>query len=198
MRRIVRPALFVLPLLLCLTGALPSAGWATDLYKAGDWPSLATDQIASKIGDSVTVVIYEDSTATNTTQKSKSRGGHIAGQVSAGSSVNESGQITAAGGLDSTGQTGRAGKMVAQISVVVDAILTNGDLHVAGEQYLNINGERTHIRLKGRVRRNDITTANTVLSTRLSDVSIDYDGSGFVAQGSRAPIASRIFHWLGL
>lgn len=170
---------------------------AADLVAGRNWPSLAGDRNANRVGDSLTVQIYESATATNSTQNSTKKGGSFGGQISAGTRFNESGQLSTTGSLQSTGQTGRAGTMVAQISVVVDGIMPNGDLHVAGEQTLNINGERTHIRLKGRVRPSDISTGNTVLSTRLADAAIDYDGSGFVTQ-DKPGVVGRVFRWLGL
>ena len=77
-------------------------------------------------------------------------------------------------------------------------MLPNGDLRVAGDQTISINGEAAHIAIRGRVRRVDITSENVVLSTRLADVLIDYNGSGFVSrQAAPGPIA-RIFNWLGV
>lgn len=178
--------------------ASPMAARAGDLYVPSDWPALASDRSAGRVGDSLTVVIYETSTATNETQSSNKKAGRIGGQITAGTSLNEAAAVTGTGSLDSSGQTGRTGRMVAQISVVVDAVLPNGDLHVAGEQTLNVNGEQTHIKLRGRVRRADITATNTVLSSRLADVLIDYDGSGFVSKGGKRGVVGRLFHMLGL
>lgn len=178
--------------------AAPAAGLADDLYPRDGWSALASDRVADRVGDSLTVVIYENATASNSTQSGALRTRTLGGQVSGGTSFNESGQLGLTGRSDSTNQTGRIGKMMAQISVGVDAVLPNGDLRVSGEQVLNINGEHTRIRLRGRVRRADISGGNTVLSTRLAEAAIDYDGSGFAAPGQRRGIASRVFRFLGL
>lgn len=180
--------------------ALLSAGTASaaDLYAKGEWPALASDRQANQVGDSLTVLIFETATATNTTQSGTDRQTRLAGQVSGGPSFNESGQLSLNGAFDGRGQTGRSGRIVAQISVVVDEVLPNGDLHVSGEQFLNINGERTRLKLKGRVRRADISAANAVVSTRLADVVIDYDGSGFTSRSAKPGILNRIFNMLGL
>ena len=95
------------------------------------------------------------------------------------------------------GCTGRSGGMVAQISVTVESVLPNGDLKVAGEQQLNINGDKTNIRIRGRVRQADISN-NAVLSNRLADAMIDYDGTGFVTNSAKPGLVARIFNWLGL
>jgi len=80
----------------------------------------------------------------------------------------------------------------------VESVLPNGDFQVAGQQTLVISGERTFIRLRGRVRRADISSGNAIVSTRLADAQIDYDGSGYVSRSGRPGPATRIFSWLGL
>jgi flagellar L-ring protein precursor FlgH len=170
---------------------------AADLYTPGAWPALASDRAPERVGDSLTVVIYENSTAINSSQNGSRRTNRITAQARAGSS--DEGLTADLGGtFDAAAQTGRTGKLIAQISVTVQEVLPNGDLRVAGEQLLNINGEHTRIKLRGRVRRADVTGENTVLSTRLADAAIDYDGSGFVSRSSGPGVVKTIFNWLGL
>lgn len=197
MSRSVTPsALVAVALSSALAVSAPAA--AADLYVGSEWPALASDRQASQVGDSLTVLIFENAIASNSAQVGTDRGSRVSGNVSGGQTFNESGQVALSGEFDGRGQTARSGKIVAQISVVVDAVLPNGDLHVSGEQLLNINGERTRLKLKGRVRRADITASNAVISTRLADVTIDYDGSGFVSRSARPGVVNRIFNWLGL
>ncbi|HEX8232320.1 MAG TPA: flagellar basal body L-ring protein FlgH [Caulobacteraceae bacterium] len=184
---------------LLLGGALQAPhAKAADLYSQGGWSALASDQTAARIGDALTVMIYETATASNTAKSGTSKGTGIGGQIAAGSSFSEGAQANLNSRYDSTALTGREGRMMAQISVTVDAVLPNGDLHVRGEQVLNISGERTKIRIQGRVRRADISSGNAVLSTRIADAAIDYDGTGFVTRGSKPGLVSRLFNMLGL
>jgi flagellar L-ring protein FlgH len=190
-RRVVAAAL------LAVLIATPFSLRAEDLYKRGNWAALASDRMAERVGDSLTIVISETSQASNSAQTDVKKKRGLSGLISGGNSVN-SGQISLSGRYDGSRQTDRAGTMVAQISVVVDEVLPNGDLHVSGQQVININGEHTNIKLKGRVRRADIEAGNTVLSTRLADAAIDYDGTGFVNRHTKSRIATRILNWLGL
>ncbi|PVM82853.1 flagellar basal body L-ring protein FlgH [Caulobacter radicis] len=171
---------------------------ASDLYKPSNWSAMASDRQAEQVGDTLTVVIYESSSATNSAQTGSRKNHRVSGDARSGSTGGKSAQLNLGGEYEGSGQTGRSGKLLAQISVTVDAVLPNGDLHVAGEQVLNINGDRTFIRLKGRARRNDISRDNAIVSSRLADVMIDYDGSGFVARSGKPGAAARIFNWLGL
>lgn len=171
---------------------------ASNLYKDGVWAALASDRPAARVGDSLTVIIDETSTATNSARNGARKQSHFGGQVAGGSSFNTSGSLEMGSGFEGSGQTERVHKMIAQISVVVDEVLSNGDLHVTGAQALKINGEHTNIRIKGRVRPADIASDNSVLSTRLADATIDYDGTGFIDSNDRPGIVTRALSWLGL
>jgi hypothetical protein len=70
------------------------------------------------------------------------------------------------------------------VTTLVDQVFPNGDLHVSGTQTLNLNGEKTDIRIQGRVRVADISADNSVLSSRLAEAKIDYTGSGFVTRSA--------------
>ena len=185
-------------LALVLGAALAAPAAAENLYARGNWPALASDRPAERVGDSLTVVIDQNSVASNSAQNGTAKSTNLSGQVTATKSYNRSASLALSGDFSGSGQTGRADKMLAQISVVVDAILPNGDLHVAGEQTLNINGEHIKIRIRGRLRRADISSSNTVQSTSLADASIDYDGTGFVSRSSKPGPVARFFNWLGV
>ena len=182
-----------------LVGALAAAPVAAeDLYAKGEFAALASDRQAAQVGDILTVLIFESATATNSSQNGTDRQTRVAGQVQGGQTFNESGALSVSGEFDNRGQTTRSGRIVAQISVIVEEVLPNGDLRVAGEQVLNLNGERTRLKLRGRVRRADIGAGNTVVSSRLANATIDYDGSGFVSRSASPGIVGRIFNFLGL
>jgi flagellar L-ring protein precursor FlgH len=183
--------------------ACSGAANATDIAGQGNWSSLASDRVAHNVGDVLTVVVYENATATGTAENTTDRSNSLGGQLSAGTASS----LTSFGGsanlglshtADSGGTTTRAGNMVGEISVTIDSVLPNGDLHVAGTQVLNINGEKTRIAVKGEVRTADVSPSNIILSTSLANATIDYDGAGIVSQSSKPGILTRVFNWLGL
>ena len=170
---------------------------AADLYRSDNWSAMASDRNAHRVGDILTVVIYENASAIDTASSSSKKSSNVSGQIAADNNFNHSGKLGLQSNSEDSGTTGRSGGMVAQISVTVDDVLSNGDLRVSGTQELNINGDKTNIRIKGRVRLADISN-NAVLSSRLADATIDYDGIGFVSSSARPGILTRIFNWLGL
>jgi flagellar L-ring protein precursor FlgH len=88
--------------------------------------------------------------------------------------------------------------MAAQLSASVTEVMPNGDLVIAGWQALNISGERINIRVSGRVRAEDINADNAILSSRLADAKIEYDGKGFASRSAKPGIIQRIFNLFGL
>jgi len=187
--------LAAIALLGCVLGETPLH--AADLYKSDNWAAMASDRNAHKVGDILTIIVYESSNATDSANSSSKRASSFGGQISADAAFNHSANLGLHNDSDNAGSTGRSGGMVAQLSVTVDDIFPNGDLHVSGAQELNINDNKTHIRIKGRVRLADISN-NAVLSTRLADAMIDYNGQGFVTNAAKPGILTRIFNWLGL
>ncbi len=177
---------------------MPAEAGANDLFNANSFSSLASDRNARRVGDIITVVIDENATATNTAVSNLSKNSNLNGQISGGPTFSEAGNLNLADTSNNSGTTRRSGTMLAEISATVDDVLPNGDLHVVGSQVLNINGERTNIRVKGRVRLADISGSNAVLSSDLADAAIDYDGSGFVSNSAQPGIITRVLNWLGL
>ena len=133
---------------------LPGWGAAESLYQEGSFRPLTADNKAFRVGDSLTIQVFENSSATN--------------------------------------------KLLATLTVTVTEVLPNRELRVAGEQLLTVNEELQKVNLEGRVRPQDISDGNVVLSTRLADARITYVGEGDVSERARRSAWRRIFDWLGL
>jgi flagellar L-ring protein precursor FlgH len=186
--------------ILGLAAGLAFAGTAgaDDLYRPDAFSTLAADRTASVAGDLLTVIVYENASASNSASTNTKKDNTVGGRVAAGAGFDESASLGFGGKSDNAGSNARSGKMIAQIGATVEQVLPNGDLRISADQEIAIGGERSHIRLEGRVRRADISAANTILSNRITDARIEYDGKGFASNGARPGIISRIFNWLGL
>lgn len=177
--------------------ALPGAALADNLYRGSNWPAMSTDRKASRVGDVLTVVVYENAESSNTTKSDSKRNTQLGGSLSAGR-VNENGNLNFGGGYAGGGGVQRSDRVVAQISVTVRHVLPNGDMEVSGQQNMRLNGEATLIGIEGRVRPEDILSDNRVLSSRLADAKVIYDGKGFVAKSAKPGLINRVFRFLGL
>ncbi|MGU7783226.1 flagellar basal body L-ring protein FlgH [Burkholderia sp. PU8-34] len=177
---------------------LPAVGVTADLYQGSTYQPLTADRRASKPGDIVTVLVFENSSASNSADTSTKSNVGLQGSVSTMYAGQNALQFGVGDNYGGKGQIQRAGKLLAQLSVNVVDVTPAGDLLVAGNQAIDVNGEKTQIRLEGRVRPVDIAANNTVLSARLADAKIDYVGEGFITDRSKPGLIPRFLAWLGL
>ncbi|WP_332879663.1 flagellar basal body L-ring protein FlgH [Massilia sp. S19_KUP03_FR1] len=180
---------------LLATLAFPAA--ADDLYNEKTFRPLAADKRAHLPGDVLTVLIYENSSATTSADTTLKRSNDVSLRANA-DQHSHAAAVGMGNDFNGGGSVQRQGKLLAQMSVSVTGVAPNGDLLVAGEQLLEINSDRQRIRVEGRVRPLDITEANAVLSSRLADAKISYLGDGDLSNRQRPGLWSRLFNWVGL
>lgn len=175
-----------------------AAASATSLYNEATYRALTADNKAFRVGDVLTVQVFENSSASATADTGTRRKnnlnaelGHVAGRVAQTSA-------SVSGDFDGGGQTQRSNRVLITLSVTVREVLPNGDLRVGGEQMLMINSEQQRVTLEGRVRPQDVSDGNVVLSTRLADARITYLGEGEVSQRQQRAWWRKLLDWAGL
>ena len=182
-------------LLALLTGV--NAVHAENLYEEESYRSLISDRRAHKVGDVLTVLVVENSSATATAGTGTDKSNDLGFRFSI-PNRQESSSLGLEEGFDGQGKIARSGKLLAQISVTVKDISQNGDLLISGDQLIEINEEKQSINLQGKVRAIDIDERNTVLSTRIAEAKIKYVGDGVLAESQHKGWLSRIISFLGL
>lgn len=156
---------------------------------------LAADHRAYRLGDVVTVFVLEDTEARS--QAATDAASDLDMNVGLSSPSTQYNATLGIGGSNSGGaQTTRLGELRTQISVRVIAVEPDGRLRIAGEQTLQVNGERQQIRLSGVIRPEDISAENTVLSHRIADANLELLGVGVVSESQKQSIFYRLFKWL--
>ena len=181
-----------------LCAALSFAAGADEgssLYRAQEFRALVTDHRASKIGDSLVVLVYETAAATNqaATQVNKKT------SISLGASDNHNsigGKLNTGNEADGGGVEKRSGEVLARVSATVIGIAPNGDLQIEGRQHISLNNEKQMITVSGSVRPSDIDTYNAVLSTRIADADIRFTGQGLLSSREKPGFITRFFNWL--
>jgi flagellar L-ring protein FlgH len=161
--------------------ALVTTAGAESLYNEGTYRPLAGDNKAHRVGDTLTVQVYEQSSGTTTTDTSTQRTNNLNAGVTTFSGKQFNGAGAVSGSFDGGGTTQRSNKLLATLSVTVREVLPNGDLKVSGQELLTVNGEEHKANLEGRVRPQDISGDNVVQSTRLADARISYAGDGVLS-----------------
>ncbi len=167
----------------------------------GQNQSLFTDIKAHKVGDILTVLIYEQNRAsqqvqakTEKTTKFSAKGGPGVGTLDFLPLFGVDG--TSKGTHDGKGENIRNGSLQAKMSVTVIEVKPNGDLIIEGSRTIGISGDRETLALTGVVRQKDITPDNTIDSYLIADAEIHYTGKGSATTGSRPGPLMRFLNWL--
>jgi flagellar L-ring protein precursor FlgH len=171
--------------------------WADGLYQPGQFQSLTSDRRAYRPGDILTVQIVENSSAQTTADTKTEKNGAVNLALKT-PSIDKSAAVQLSDQFSGGGSIQRSGRLLAQVTAVVQSVYPNGLLHVKGEQTIEMNNEKQEIRLEGNVRPVDITDGNTVLSTRIADAKISYIGDGILGEKQRPGILTRFLTWLGI
>jgi flagellar L-ring protein precursor FlgH len=178
--------------------AVSSEALSEQLFNPNASTALISDRRAALPGDLITVLITENSSATNSATTSTAKGIGLGGQLTSLKGHQAGAQGSLNNSFDGQGSVERSGKVLAQISVRVESVMPNGDLLVAGTQAIDINGEKTNIRVKGRIRPADIASDNSIPSTRLADAMIGYDGVGYVSDTVQPGWIPKLWNWVKL
>lgn len=180
-----------------LAAASLSITAAAQEVRQNRWANVASDLKAAGVGDILTVVVYQSAEARNAADSGARRQRGVEGKIR-GRSHEESGEIDLNSNFAGHGESRRSESFITKISVSVADVLPNGDLTIAGEQIMKVNGEKTTIQIRGRVRPVDISSDNQILSTRIADAQINYHGEGFVSRNAKSGVIGWLFSALGL
>ena len=170
---------------------------AEDLYKGSKWADLASDNKAENLGDVLTVIVFQAADARNSAQSNTRSRSSFDAEVGSGG-FRRGGDLSLGSAFQGAGDVRRSESLITQFSVEIIGEYPNGDLLIAGEQDMFVNGEASSIAIQGRIRAVDVTANNTVLSTQVANVEINYNGSGYVSRSSRPGFLSTIFGFFGL
>ncbi|MCD6379224.1 flagellar basal body L-ring protein FlgH [bacterium] len=162
----------------------------------GSEGSLYSNLKAYRVGDVVTVIIQEQSTASSNAKTDTK----VKNEFSAGPGRGTL-DFMSLWGLNSENKykgdakTQRSGSLDARITAKIIEILQNGDYRIEGDREVNINGERETIKLSGTIRSRDIRSDNTILSTYVANAKILYDGKGIIDSGHEPGILTKLINW---
>lgn len=172
--------------------------FAEKLFKETGYRPLTSDSKAFRVGDILTVQVFENSSASTSSDTGTRRKNSVNAELSRDSIPFNRIGVGVQGEFDGGGKTQRANRLLATISVKVKSVNSNGDLIVGGTQVLTVNEEAQTVNLEGVVRPVDVSEANVVLSTRLADAKITYVGEGDLTERQRRGLWRKVLDWLGL
>ena len=171
-------------------------GTSGGVYAVDAGLSLTSDSRAFRVGDVVTVLLEETTQASKSagTSFSKDSGISVAapnllGKIRPKAGIDLSAGRSFEGDATSTQQNALSGA----ITVIVQEVMPNGLLRLAGEKMLTLNQGEEFVRLRGYVRAADIDADNRVSSLRIANARIAYSGQGSLADANSPGWLTRFF-----
>ena len=176
------------------------------LYNEISSRDIYQDLRAYKVGDLVTINIVESSSASKsaTTQTGKTSSinagidnllgweGRLKNVTSFGKSDvrNAYDNSNMLGGsltnsFNGTGSTSRGDSMTAYITARVIDVTPSGNLYIMGTREIRVNSETQIIALSGLARPSDISPDNTMLSSNIANLKVEYLGTGAISDKQR-------------
>jgi len=149
-----------------------------------------SDRRSFRVGDLIMVVVDERVSAREKTsrvaqgQRSQTADGGLSGDGLSGLSALGLDFNT---GMDrrsrDVGEANREGDLTAYLGVRIVAMDANGNLQIEGQRSVEVDGRTQAITLSGVVRSEDVSASNNVLSSRIADAVISYQGKSIGARG---------------
>ena len=182
------------------------------IYQASGDIRLFEDVKARRIGDVITVLLQESTSASKSAKTStdKEQETAIANPTFFGASpqFNLPGLIPLDSNRDNTleqnleasrtfageADSSQSNSLTGAITVTISDVLPNGNLVVRGEKWLTLNQGEEFIQISGIVRPQDVGTNNTILSTQIGDARITYSGKGVLAESNEMGWLARFFN----
>jgi len=171
------------------------------IYQSSRNFSFYGDQVALNVGDILTVVLQEQTSATKSADTSYDKEDSIDLNEATilGNTLNFKGMSLLTNPefereFDGSASSDQSNSLTGNISVTVSQVLPNGILRIRGEKWLKLNQGDEYIRLTGLVRPQDIGTDNTIPSSKIADARIAYGGTGEFDDVNRQGWLSRFFN----
>ena len=166
--------------------------------------TLFADVRAFEVGDIVSVVLVESTSAAKSadTELDKGSSVDIANPTIVGAPVEWSTNGNSYNlnmGLDSTSSFGgeasssQNNSLLGSIAVQVSQVLPNGNLMIQGEKWIQINQGDEYIKLRGIIRPEDLSSTNSIPSTLVADARISYGGTGPLEETNSPGWLTRFF-----
>ena len=173
------------------------------LYNEQSGLSLFEDTRARAIGDIVSVVLQESTSAAKSADTDLSKGSDIGVDApvlfgepfdfGGGGNYDLSQSISSEYGFQGQGSSNQSNRLQGAIAVQVAKVLPNGNLVVQGEKWIKLNQGDEFIQLRGIIRPEDISPLNTIPSSLVADARISYGGTGIIEEANTPGWLTRFF-----
>ncbi|WP_439653921.1 flagellar basal body L-ring protein FlgH [Selenomonas ruminis] len=177
--------------------AVPAASAQSLWSDNGSSYNVFADRKARQVGDILTIVISESTSLSATKASSNSKSGNVS--LSAGVGIFDFLKAASASGSDSFKANGSAtskNTTSGNVTVTVVDVQPNGNMTVEGTQSIWQNRNEHKITFRGVCRQDDVSANNTIMSTKIADATVKFDGKGPLNSKQRQGILTQVFNFL--
>lgn len=162
--------------------------WSDD----GPLGDFSSDYKARHVNDTITIKVTVQTSASQSgsvdSERTFSTNSAVTGVMGrTPSKLNPLLAANSASALKGKGSTASNTTFSTSLTGQVIAVLPNGNLVVEAARKIFMNNQHEDIIVRGMVRLGDISPANTVASTALSNLEIEMKGKGIISDGVRKP-----------
>jgi len=156
--------------------------------------TMFADPKAHAVGDLVTVLVAENASATRSLATKSSRNSSHQTGVKAAFGLNaalltkrsrfqpSTGlNVKDGGSFNGSGKTSNSDRLTASVTSVVTEVFANGNMRIMGRRQVTINQQPQELTFMGVIRPYDITSINTIPSSKVAQAVISYGGGGELA-----------------
>ena len=169
------------------------------IYQSGYELAFFEDIKAHRVGDTITVLLSEQTSAEKSSATSLDRTSSttltnpsVLGRSLTGS-TNLGVDLDSQHDFSGQGSSNQSNSLNGSVTVTVARVLLNGNLVIRGEKWIEINQGQEFIRIQGMVRPVDVSSNNVVLSTQVANARISYSGKGQMADTNRMGWLAKFF-----
>lgn len=159
---------------------------------------LYTGTRAARVGDPVTILLIENTTAAKSvnSKNSKSGGASILPPTAGPLSFLNPDALKASSNssFNGGGNAAQTSTLASTLSVTIAEVRPNGTALVRGEKQMKLSQGDEWVRFSGIIRLADIDQENTIPSPRVADARIEYSGKGALMRSSKQGWLGRFFN----
>lgn len=172
------------------------------IFNAMHANSLYSDAKGRRVGDIITVILRENTSATKSATTTLERDSQVDFDPIVGPGGNNLNlgfggdfqlDLGATNDFEGDASANQSNNLTGNISVTVVQVMPNDNLIIRGEKWLTLNNGDEYIRLTGIVRPADINPANEVLSSKIANARIQYSGTGSFSDVQRQGWLGKFF-----
>ena len=185
------------PQIVAVAPAPPASAGA--IFQGEAYRPLFENVRARSVGDLLTVQIQENTTARQRSNSSVNREGTMEGKITAlpfiTSPVVPRAKVGGSMSNDSSakGESGSDNVFTGTITATVAEVLPNGNLLIVGEKQVGVNQTVDSLRFSGVVDPRFIRPGNTIVSTQVADVRVEFRGRGDIDRAMTVGWLQRFF-----